>query len=95
MTTPRTVDYQTSGLEGEGSNQKNFAAVSALILGLVSLIALIFFRPLAFVPAIAGIVVGLFALRSPVQRWIAVIGIILCILTLLGVLGVVKILLGN
>ncbi|ADH85281.1 DUF4190 domain-containing protein [Desulfurivibrio alkaliphilus] len=93
MTTPNAADNLQAGAPAQGGRKNNFLAATALTLGITGLVALIFIRPLAFVPAIAAVVLGLVALKEPQRRWMAVAGIVLGILVLLGMVGVWKILL--
>lgn len=92
MSTARDPGNQQTETKAGGNEEKNLLAVSSITLGITSLIAFLFFRPLAFIPAIAGVVLGIAGARSPKQRWLAVAGLIISLLVLLGVFGLVKML---
>ncbi|MFH7325092.1 hypothetical protein [Desulfurivibrio sp. C05AmB] len=76
-----------------GAGERNVLAVASLTLGLSGLLAFVLIRPLAFLPAIAGLVLGILGLRVPSQRWMAIVGIVLCLLLLVVEFGLLALLL--
>lgn len=68
--------------------QHSSKAVAALLLGIVSLLTAGPSRSFSVVAAGVGLVLGIIGLSSPKRR-MAIVGLVLCGLTLLGTLGLV------
>lgn len=93
MMAPESGEKHPAVAQKAGAEERNILAVASLTLGLSGLLAFVLIRPLAFLPAIAGLILGIIGLRPPNQRWMAVVGIVLCLLLLVVEFGLLALLL--
>lgn len=93
MMAPESGEKHLVEAQKAGAEERNILAVASLTLGLAGLLTFVLIRPLAFLPAIAGLVLGIIGLRFPHQRWMSIVGIALCVLLLVVEFGLLALLL--
>lgn len=75
MNEPSNVPLSTPPAAGSNSNNR-IMAIASLVLGIINLCA--WFLPICGAPlAIVGLVLGYFGMRSPEQKTLAIVGMVL------------------